>query len=49
MKSSVTKPAAAVEQCQVKSRKNYLINGSDTLVLTNLLQSPTGKGYFFTP
>ena len=24
MKSSVTKPAAAVEQCQVKSRKAYL-------------------------
>ena len=23
MKSSVTKPAAAVEQCQVKSRKGY--------------------------
>jgi hypothetical protein len=23
MKSSVTKPAAAVEQCQVKSRKSY--------------------------
>ena len=24
MKSSVTKPAAAVEQCQVKSRKSFL-------------------------
>ena len=28
MKSSVTKPAAAVEQCQVKSRKGHVPNQS---------------------
>ena len=41
MKSSVTKPATAVEQCQVKSRKYILIglgslsNSSDMLVVVN--------------
>ena len=31
MKSSVTKPAAAVEQCQVKSRKTILLNDKNSV------------------
>ena len=39
MKSSVTKPATAVEQCQVKSRKAYFFQTWDNFVSPLMLKS----------
>ena len=40
MKSSVTKPATAVEQCQVKSRKNPFTLFNLPMILARLTDRP---------